>query len=125
MRIPAEWASPCCAQFAVSKAAVLSKPLEFWERVRSPIMSNPEKLSREWWPGADSEKKEGVNKWNIGVAYERTWHYFFGLDPITCLDEAYCENVIYQGKIHCDGKTSSWEKSQDFAKITCTLDDDY
>lgn len=115
--MPDEVAATCCAQFAVTKKAILSKPLEFWKRVRAPMLRDVQKEFQLWGAGEDTQE------WTLGAAYERGWHYFFGKPAVTCYDLEFCRNVIFKGKIHCDGQTTDWPNSQNYGNITCTLDD--
>lgn len=112
MKIPYSFASPCCAQFAVTKAAVLSKPRQFWIRAREPLLFPKDK----WAPDLFEHL---ADSWHLGVGYERLWHYFFGAPAHTCLDEDYCRNVIYQGRIHCDRDSKAW--GPEYESIQCDL----
>ncbi len=57
--IPEEIASPCCAQFAASREAILEKPIEFWQGIRQWLIETP----------LDSRTSSKM--------LERTWHLLF------------------------------------------------
>lgn len=73
---PEAIAAPCCAQFAVSRDQVLSRPLEDYRRYYNWLMNTT-------LPDAES-----------GRVMEFLWHIVFGRDPVYCplVDECYCNN---------------------------------
>jgi hypothetical protein len=62
--IPEKIAAPCCAQFAVSKEAVLARPLEMWMGLR------------EWLVETELGSRAA------GRVLEYTWHLWFGMEPV-------------------------------------------
>lgn len=67
--VPVTLQSKCCAQFAVSREAVLEMPLEAWERVRAPLLMDLHEF--EWGKHMDGAE--------AGLLYEPIWHFFFGM----------------------------------------------
>jgi len=71
-------AVPCCAQFAVSREQILTRPKEEYERYRKYL----------------EETKYSDD--HIGRVMEYMWHIMFGQDPISCpADIASCECEVY------------------------------
>lgn len=64
MPVPEKIAAPCCAQFAVSREAVLRRPLSMWEGLR------------EWLIETDLQSR------TAGRLLEYTWHLWFGKEPV-------------------------------------------
>jgi len=62
--IPEKIAAPCCAQFAVSREAVLARPLEMWVALR------------EWLVETELGSRAA------GRVLEYTWHLWFGMEPV-------------------------------------------
>lgn len=60
----------CCSQFAVSKAAILKQPREFWERLRRPLASIPDAEKPKW--------QETMSGHRVGLYYENIWHIMMG-----------------------------------------------
>ena len=61
----------CCAQFAVSKEAVVARPLKDWVRFRRPLLRDIE----------DFEGLRGMERppnYAFGLLYEPLWHILFG-----------------------------------------------
>ena len=65
-----------------------------------------------------------AKSWHLGAVFEVTWHWWFGKDPVECLDREDCYNTLYQGKIHCDKEIHhAWEKDG-WENIRCQYGDD-
>ncbi len=62
--VPEKIAAPCCAQFAVSREAVLRRPLGMWRGLR------------KWLIETDLESRKA------GRVLEWTWHLWFGMEPV-------------------------------------------
>ena len=58
----------CCAQFAVTKKAILSRPREQWIRARAPLLRDLVEYP-PWGPTQDG--------YTVGMLYEYTWHLLF------------------------------------------------
>ncbi|ETS73679.1 hypothetical protein PFICI_14625 [Pestalotiopsis fici W106-1] len=58
--IPSKIAAPCCAQFAVSRVAVQSRSREWWQALRSWLIST------------------SLSSYSSGRLLEWTWHIWFG-----------------------------------------------
>lgn len=58
--VPEKLAAPCCAQFAVSREAVMHREREWWEDLRGWLMNTP------------------LESINSGRLMEHTWHMWFG-----------------------------------------------
>ncbi len=73
--VPETVAAPCCAQFAVSKAQVLQRPVSDYERYRQWL----------WDTGLPGGRS--------GRIMEYMWHVIFGKEAILCPDteECYCK----------------------------------
>ncbi|CZT16106.1 uncharacterized protein RCC_01947 [Ramularia collo-cygni] len=67
--LPEILAGPCCSQFAVSKAAVLSRPIEQYQRSAQYLIDSP-------WPDQP-----------VGRPWERLWPYLFQKRAIDCNSE--------------------------------------
>ena len=65
-------ARPCCAQFAVSKQAVLRHSLNFWNSLREPLETR--KQGDEGW--------RGLSDYDVGLKYEMFWHVLMGKEPV-------------------------------------------
>lgn len=85
--LPRYLSHKCCAQFAVTRAAVQRLEQADWKRIREPILSSWDEMHAkyEWakphpwdpFPGGMVE----VNDWTIGTWYEKFWHIWFGKGP--------------------------------------------
>jgi len=64
MNVPGKIAAPCCAQFAVSREAVLRRPLETWVALRKWLMETE------------------LDSRSSGRVLEYTWHLWFGMEPV-------------------------------------------
>lgn len=70
MPAPKELGVACCAQFAVTRQAILNKSLAFWKKMRRPLERDLEELRDELGGGLDS--------YTMGLLYEKLWHVVFG-----------------------------------------------
>ncbi|EPE34414.1 hypothetical protein GLAREA_10108 [Glarea lozoyensis ATCC 20868] len=70
--IPEKIASPCCAQFAVSREAVYRRSLDEWKSIRKWLEET--KLSSS----------------SSGRVLEHTWHILFGMESIHCPVQNVC-----------------------------------
>ncbi|KAF3024771.1 hypothetical protein E8E14_006829 [Neopestalotiopsis sp. 37M] len=79
--IPRKIAAPCCAQFAVSRAAVQSRSREWWMAMRSWLIST------------------SLSSYSSGRLLEWTWHIWFGEEASLCSisEEACLCNVFGYG----------------------------
>lgn len=117
--LPEEFAAACCAQFAVSKKQALTRPLEYWQRIRAPLLRDMWTEFPEWH--VENENSAHQFSYRVGASYEILWHWMFGMRPITCYDEDFCHQTFFQDRIHCDGKTGKLVESIDLVQnITCT-----
>ena len=62
----------CCAQFAVTRDAVLGLSLDAWERIRAPLVRDLKEYS--WGRNQNAE--------SVGLLYEPLWHLLFGQDSV-------------------------------------------
>lgn len=92
---PSALAAPLGSQFAVSRLTIWMKPLTYWQRVREPLLMAPAEMDA-WWPGHRFTSEQ------VEAAYEKLWHYLFLLQPVACLEEAYCQQGVFQGRIYCE-----------------------
>ncbi|KAI9924329.1 hypothetical protein ASPWEDRAFT_115648 [Aspergillus wentii DTO 134E9] len=75
--VPEVIATPCCAQFAVSKKQVLQRPLSDYEMYHRWVM--------------ETELADDVS----GRVMEYMWHIIFGQDPVYCPDTYQCYSDVY------------------------------
>lgn len=64
LEAPTQVGAACCAQFAVSRARVLERPLSDYEKFRQWII--------------DTERSDELS----GRVMEFLWHVIFGMDPV-------------------------------------------
>lgn len=62
--LPEKIAAPCCAQFAVSRAAIQKRSLKTWTALR------------KWLIETELDSRSS------GRVFEYTWHLWFGMDPL-------------------------------------------
>lgn len=74
--VPEVVSAPCCAQFAVSKAAILSRHSTAYEQYRDRLWNSP------------------VNDATSGRIFEYMWHIIFGKPAVYCppAPQCYCQN---------------------------------
>ncbi|KAJ6107119.1 hypothetical protein N7523_008442 [Penicillium sp. IBT 18751x] len=75
--IPEYVAAPCCAQFAVSRAQVLARPLSDYQAYHNWLMTTE----------LDDETS--------GRVFEYLWHIIFGKEAVYCPSKAQCYNDVY------------------------------
>ncbi|KAI9042068.1 DUF3431 domain-containing protein [Aspergillus affinis] len=75
--VPGIVASPCCAQFAVSRDQVLKRPLASYVRYHRWLM--------------DTNLPDDIS----GRVMEYMWHVIFGQDPVHCPDMDQCFQDVY------------------------------
>ena len=68
-KLPDRLSAPCCAQFAVTREAVLRRSLDWWKRYRQPLLNGK------------VYKHRPMDTWDWGMMYEKLWHVAFGMDP--------------------------------------------
>jgi hypothetical protein len=73
-------ASPCCAQFAVTKAEIVKRPKAEYERILKIV-----------------ERSE-LDDQTLGTVLEYTWHILFGKDAVNCEDQKTCWWEVYGRK---------------------------
>ncbi|KAF2170105.1 hypothetical protein M409DRAFT_64465 [Zasmidium cellare ATCC 36951] len=76
-------ATPCCAQFAVSKEQVLKRPKTEYERFLQLI------------------KESKYDDETLGTVMEYMWHILFGRDPVHCENTQQCWKIVY-------GREADW-----------------
>ena len=64
MKVPQKIAAPCCAQFFVSREAILARPLETWVGLRKWLIETP------------------LDSRSSGRVLEYTWHLWFGMEDV-------------------------------------------
>ncbi|KAF1346253.1 hypothetical protein BDV97DRAFT_38834 [Delphinella strobiligena] len=79
--VPEVIATPCCAQFAVSRKQVLERPREFYID------------AREWL--LETELDDATS----GRVFEYMWHIIFGRDPVYCPSLSQCYHDVYQKQV--------------------------
>lgn len=101
---PTRFAARAGAQFAASRDAIRSRPLEFWEALRRPLL-------RGFWEYRDvlptvwhQQRKDGSGGRAMGTVFEQTWHVLFMKPPQYCeaITEDHCVNTTFSGAIICD-----------------------
>ncbi|KAF2757113.1 hypothetical protein EJ05DRAFT_493519 [Pseudovirgaria hyperparasitica] len=93
--VPETIATPCCAQFALSKEAVLKVPIERLEAYRQWIINTP------------------LHDLVSGRVWEYLWHYIFTeYTPVVCqaMDKCYCDGygVCFGGDEAYKNFTDRW-----------------
>lgn len=105
----------CCAQFAVHKSAILRHDHKFWRNMREPFLVGPKHKRPSWLGPLESGHK-------IGLIYEMLWHILFGKDAVHCPSYETCENVHFQGLIHCERRIAGWDDKDGWEEMKCTND---
>ncbi|KAJ8607057.1 hypothetical protein MRB53_040566 [Persea americana] len=108
---PDELASTCCAQFAVTRTAILSRSLASYKNLRLPMTRDPTELN---WGDPMLE-----TPYNMGLLYEKIWHVIFGMPAFHCPTEEYCEMVQFGNTTRCDRFNSVEEEMFFWEGITC------
>ncbi|KAK4508796.1 hypothetical protein PRZ48_002535 [Zasmidium cellare] len=85
--VPNVIATPCCAQFAVSREQVLKRSLEEYEWYHQWLMA--------------TEMSDGLS----GRIFEYLWHVIFGMNPVYCPDVAQCYRDVYNREYN----STEWE----------------
>ncbi|KAI1832389.1 hypothetical protein DTO006G1_8155 [Penicillium roqueforti] len=75
--VPEIVATPCCAQFAVTREQVLQRPRTAYESYHNWLMTTE----------LDDETS--------GRVFEYIWHIIFGQDPVFCPEKAQCYKDVY------------------------------
>ncbi|KAJ5469817.1 hypothetical protein N7530_007174 [Penicillium desertorum] len=75
--VPEIVATPCCAQFAVTREQVLQRPRSDYESYHHWLMTTE----------LDDETS--------GRVFEYIWHIIFGQDPVSCPTKAQCYKDVY------------------------------
>lgn len=75
--VPQVIATPCCAQFAVSREQVLKRPKDEYERFLKWLYNTP------------------LDDFTSGRIFEYLWHVIFGRDPVYCPDMDNCYREQY------------------------------
>lgn len=81
--------SPCCAQFVVTREAVLGRSKDEYVKYRQFLI--------------DTE----LDDYFSGRVFERSWHVIFGKPPVLCETEEECKCQVYTGSLGCN----DWRKS--------------
>lgn len=108
---PPELGQPCCAQFAVTRARILSRPREFYEAYRRPMerdVTEYKALLGNLWNG-----------YRMGILYEHTWHVVFGKGALLCPAPEYCRRVVFRDLVRCSGYTGDFDHSAGWRGVKC------
>lgn len=108
---PTNVSVPCCAQFAVTKEAILSRPLAFWRSYRRPLERDLDEYIPLWG--------EETSSYLVGICYEKLWHMVFGKPAYHCPSEDYCRQVQFSDAIVCDRYTAKFDDAEGWPQITC------
>lgn len=108
---PSEIGAPCCAQFAVTRAAIHLRPLEFWRAFRRPLERDLSEYRTSIGPELDSY-------W-IGVLYEAVWHMVFGKPAVHCPATDFCRQTLWSDAINCTKYPEWYSTSAGWENITC------
>lgn len=112
-RMPSVIGRRCCAQFAVNKAAILHRPLVFYERLLEPLLYKNLTELRDYWG-------EDLPEDRFATLFEMTWHIIFGKPADHCPSRDQCNKVHFQDLIHCDGEINGYKNAAGWEKIKCT-----
>ncbi|KAL4913852.1 hypothetical protein BDW62DRAFT_220446 [Aspergillus aurantiobrunneus] len=77
LQIPTQVAAACCAQFAVSRAQVLQRPVEDYIKIRQWVI--------------DTDRNDASS----GRVMEYIWHVIFGKSSVYCPDQELCYCQVY------------------------------
>lgn len=102
--LPKKFANPWAAQFAVTRANIQARPLEYWKALRRPLERNLSEY-REELP----ELQEDGAEYRIGIVYEMLWHVFMGMQDVYCNSHEYCQNTMFSGALSCEGPDHEWK----------------
>lgn len=91
----------CCAQHAVTDDAIRLLSLEDWERIRAPLLRDPE----DYPDMVEGPEQSHLNPWVAGNILEKFWHIFFGKAAEFCPDAEFCRQVHFSNAIVCDRNT--------------------
>jgi len=75
--VPEVIATQCCAQFAVSRAEVLRRPLADYQKYHQWLMDTP------------------LSDQTSGTIFEYLWHVIFGQTPVYCPEMTQCYSDVY------------------------------
>lgn len=112
-RMPPVIGRRCCAQFAVDKAAILHRPLTFYQRLLDPLLNKNLTELKQYWG-------EELPEDRFATLFEMTWHIIFGKNADHCPSRDYCNKVHFQDCIKCDGEVNGFKDSEGWEKIKCT-----
>lgn len=109
---PTNVSVPCCAQFAVTREAIRSRPLAFWRAYRRPIERDLDEYKPTWGPN--------TNSYLVGICYEKLWHMVFGKESVYCPAEDYCRGTQFSDAVVCDRYTGQFDDAKDtWGQIKC------
>lgn len=108
---PTNISTICCAQFAVTKEAILSRPLAFWQSYRRPLEEDLNDYKHLWGTKTDS--------YFVGICYEKIWHMVFGQSAVHCPSEDYCHKTQFSDAIVCDRYMGDYEHAWGWENIEC------
>ena len=91
----------CCAQHAVTDQAIKLLTREDWERIRAPLLRDPE----DFPDMVEGPEQSHLNPWVAGNILEKFWHIFFGKAAEFCPDAELCRRVHFSNTIVCDRNT--------------------
>ncbi len=106
-RAPEAMQSWCCAQFAVTRAAVRARPRAFYVKLF------------EWVSGYNKELGS-ASAFISSRVLEQTWHMIFGMPPVADFLHA-CEVLDCEVLDAATAQVEAWEGSP-FDRIPCTQD---
>lgn len=98
------------SQFAISKAAVLARPRDFWIALRDPLMR--QRTAAHPW-------REHVDAYRIGRYFESIWHILMGKPALYCPPRDLCNAVFFSNRIRCDKDPAMWPDADEAKNNTC------
>ena len=98
------------AQFVATKRTIRKQSLEFWKRLRDPLMKQPAEF-HEWL--------QGEGGYFLGLFYEPLWHIAFGKGAVFCPGTDVCNERFFSNKIRCDKEPPVWGQHAGWENNTC------
>lgn len=109
---PKDIGGPCCAQFAVTRSAIQTRSIHFYQNYMVP-------LGKENVPQG---KLDFGPRWNVyhgGAIYEYLWHHVFGRPALDCPAEDRCRKEFFSDAIACENYPGKYQNSVGWRTMNC------
>lgn len=122
VKLPSRLAATQGAQFAVTRETIQARSLEYYKRLRSPLLRDMGDFS-DVLPGiVNTDGFQGG--YQFGLLFEHVWHVIFGKPEFHCPDIEYCRNTVFSGAIDCDRYVDLKEETQGWESVGCRVDEE-